>query len=255
MDKNGLLLCARYSAAPNFFGYCGPDKSSTLIDHLKENSADSEVSNILSEFETLFPYLELIARKNNFIDPYDERAVEAYWLGNQHLLPVSEQEYTAFLTERLAIDKKINTSQFASIRESVDSKNFFPHHAFHVFNIFKRTGRDATFHTLRTMDECRIGWGKVKKIKQEDNDILIFAQHTPLSVNNNLLGLAQPEEKILRTDYKNKAFTDSIKPGDYISFHWGFVCDHLSQQQISNLKKYTQLAIDFYNDRKKNDEL
>ncbi len=63
MDKQGLLLCAKYAVSPNFFGYCGPEENLSLVDHLKEGVADNELSHILSHFETLFPYLQLIARK------------------------------------------------------------------------------------------------------------------------------------------------------------------------------------------------
>lgn len=249
MDKNGLLLCARYSAAPNFFGYCGPNKSAILIDHLTDNAADSEVTHILSEFETLFPYLELIARKNRIIDPYDHRVVEAYWLGNKFQKPVSQTEYAAFLTERLSIDKKISTAQFMGIRDAVNQSPFYPHHAFHVFNIFRRTGADPSFHTLSTMDECRIGWGTVTNITQSENETIIDVAAQPLQFDSKTLKLSGAVQKKLRTDYKDKEFLKKLTIGDAVSFHWSFVCDKLSSVQVKNLRRFTQGAIDFFNSR------
>ena len=94
MNKQGLLLCAKYSVAPNYFGYCGPDENKSLIDHLKEGIADREVKSILSEFETLYLNLTLIAKENKITDVFDRRVVEAYWVGNHLLQNISSRDYT-----------------------------------------------------------------------------------------------------------------------------------------------------------------
>jgi len=231
MNKQGLLLCARYSVAPNYFGYCGPNKNKSLIDHLKEDIADSEVIHILKEFETLYPYLQLIAHSNKIKDPFDERVVEAYWLGNSFLKNVSTI-YPSFLKEKLLLDEKINHKVF--------SLPVLPHHSFHIFNIFKRTGNINSNHTLETMDQCRIGWGQVIKYQ------IITARN--LIIINNKLSLDKILiNKKIEIDYKGKSFIKNLKPGDWVSFHWGMICDKLTQVQIRNLEFYTQKAIDFYN--------
>ena len=248
-------MCARYSAAPNFFGYCGPNKSATLIDHLTDKAADNEVGTILSEFETLFPYLELIAKKNRLLDPYDSRVVEAYWLGNAFQKPVSEQEYSAFLKERLSIDKKIATAEFMDIRGAVDKAPFYPHHAFHVFNIFRRTGHNNSFHTINTMDECRIGWGSVENISIVNAKTILEVKYEPLQHENGILKFGKPASKILRTDYKDKEFIKNLTLGSNVSFHWGFVCDKISINQMLNAKHFTQKAVEFYNQRDIHDKI
>jgi len=170
MDRQGLLLCAKYAVSPNLLGYCGPPKVSVLIDHLKEDFADKELSHILGDFETLFPYLQLIARKNKIKDPFNRRVVEAYWIGNSLLKPVDSEEYAAFSKEKLYLDKKLPKLNWQKLLTNMGRKPFLPHHAFHVFNIFKRTGKDIREQTLKTMDECRIGWGKIK-IKNQKSKI------------------------------------------------------------------------------------
>ncbi|PIU75089.1 MAG: hypothetical protein COS76_02660 [Candidatus Portnoybacteria bacterium CG06_land_8_20_14_3_00_39_12] len=238
MDNKGLLLCARYSVAPNYFGYCGPDKNKSLIDHLKENIADSEVTHILKEFETLYSYLQLIAYANKIKDPFDERVVEAYWLGNSFLKNVSTI-YPSFLKEKLLLDKKINYKIF--------SLPVIPHHSFHVFNIFKRTGNINSNHTLETMDECRISWGQVIKYQISKIKYLIITTRN-LIINNNKLSLGKILiNKKIEIDYKGKSFIKNLKPGDWVSFHWGMVCGKLTERQVKNLEFYTQKAIDFYN--------
>jgi len=269
MDKQGLLLCSRYSVAPNFFGYCGPDKNKSLIDHLKENVADKEVLHILKEFETLYPYLQLIAYANKIINPFDRRVVEAYWLGNSLLKNVSVI-YPSFLTEKLSLDKKINNKKMKGILKKVFSLPVLPHHSFHVFNIFKRTGKINVEHTLETMDQCRISCGQIIDYSvsqmsnvptspkgfdgqgKSQNHILklksIIIKSKPLMIIGKKLILGQKlTTKEVKIDYKGKSFIKDLKVGDWVSFHWGMVCDKLTLGQVKNLEHYTNEAISYYN--------
>ncbi|MBI3366735.1 hypothetical protein HY041_03855 [Candidatus Roizmanbacteria bacterium] len=245
MDKQGLLLCARYSVAPNFFGYCGPDENLNLIDHLKDNVADREVTSILSEFETLFQYLTFIATENKIKDPFNRNVVEAYWLGNPLLQKASNFDYLALLREKLDLEKKIGDKKFYHIKRKVLSSHFYPHHSFHVFNIFKRTGHDPSIHTLDTMDACRIGWGRIKKLQLSN----IIVETKSLEMKNKLLRFGYLKEKELQVNYKGKSFLRNLKIGNWVSFHWGFICDILTSQQIRNLTFYTQQAINFFNQK------
>lgn len=244
MDKQGLLLCAKYSAAPNFFGYCGPAKNENLVDHIKENIADSEVRIILNEFDSLFYNLTLIATENEIKDPFDRRVVEAYWVGNGLLNKLSNVDYDALLTEKFQMEKRIGPKNFQKIRKKIFQYKIFPHHSFHVFNIFKRTGHVNSDHTLSTMDECRIGWGTVDK-KQADETI--FARSKPLIMIGDRLVLGTPQIKRLNTEYRSKRFIRELKEGDRISFHWGFVCDLLTEIQVKNLEYYTKQSLDYFN--------
>ncbi len=245
MDKQGLLLCARYSVAPNFFGYCGPDENLSLVDHLKENVGDSEVTSILSEFETLYQYLIFIATENKIYDPFDKKVVEAYWIGNPLLHKASNFDYISLLNEKLSLEHKIGMKKFQPIKRKVLSNHFYPHHSFHVFNIFKRTGNDPSNHTLETMDACRISFGKVKSQKAKGKNVIV--EYKPLVFINNKLQLGLPVEKELRIDYKGKSFHNGLKEADWVSFHWGFVCDVLTPQQVKNLEFYTNKSIEFFN--------
>ena len=244
MDPKGLLLCAKYSSAPNFFGYCGPEENASLIDHLKEKIADKEVKVILSQFDTLYSYLKLISVENKISDPFTEKVVEAYWLGNSLLDKISNKNYAYLLQEKLDLEKKMGDIKFQKVKSKVLSTKFYPHHAFHVFNIFKRTGYVNSNHTINTMDSCRIGWGKVKQIKKVKS---VFVNSKQLTINNNQLFLSQPMSKKLKINYKGKTFLKDLNPGDWVSFHWGFVCDILTPVQVKNLEFYTDKAIEFYN--------
>jgi len=241
MRKDGLLLCAKYAVSPNFFGYCGPNSNKSIIDHLVEAAVDNELETILSKFETLYPYLNLIAKKNKIIDPFDFKVVEAYWIGNSFLKPVGMVEYESFTKEKLSLDKKIDSKTLGLLKFKIKNLHFYPHHNFHVFNIFRRTGFDFNWQTLSTMDNCRINWGKLISTKD-----LTIETRTLIKAGNKL-ALSQSTVKMIKIDYKSKIFIKNLKTGDRISFHWGFLCDKLEERQVKNLQYFTQKAIDFYN--------
>lgn len=254
IDDEGILLCARYALSPNFFGYCGPSQSASLVDHLKENIADQEMVDILSQFETLYPYLQLIARKNKLPSPFLPEVVEAYWLGNHLLQPLTPLEFNAFATERLFLEKRVGQRGVLSIMKRLfpfDYKkitaSFLPHHSFHVFNIFKRTGKINNFQTLSTMDSCRIGWGKIiaKNEKLKNKNLLVESR--PLLMKDSKLVLGKPITREIKIDYQGKIIIPGLKTGDWISFHWGYLCDRLTKRQIKNLEYYTIKAVEFYN--------
>ncbi len=245
MDTKGLLLCARYSSAPNFFGYCGPDENASLIDHLKQKVADKEIKVILSQFDTLYSYLKLISRENKIVDPFNQKVVEAYWIGNVLLDRISNRDYVYLLQEELDLEKKMEKIKFQKLKAKVFSTKIYPHHAFHVFNIFKRTGHVNSNHTLETMDQCRISFGKLKAQNSKLKTVLVKTKQ--LTINNQQLVMGKVVDKELKIDYKGKSFIKNLKVGDWVSFHWGFVCDVLTERQVKNLEFYTQKAIDFYN--------
>lgn len=249
MNKQGLLLCAWYAIAPNFYGYCGPDENLSLTQHLKEKNVDSELNQILSDFEILFPYLKLIAKKNKIIDPFDYRVVEAYWIGNFLLKSLTPLEYQAFLKENLLLNKKLNKKEFQRIFQKIDKSGFLPHHNFHVFNIFKSLAQTPISNRLQAMDTCRINFGKLiqsKKLKSKSN--IIYVRTNQLIIEDNKMKL-EPTVKSLKLDYKGENIIDNLDASAWISFHWGFVCDVLTEKQQKNLEYYTQKAIEFYNIR------
>lgn len=255
MNTNGLLLCARYSAAPNFFGYCGPDENESLTQHIVENIEDREVSHILSHFETLYPYLQLIARENKIIDPFDLRVVEAYWIGNNLLQKSYRQDFFSFLDEKLQIPKKISKNQIIKIKTNLSSHEFYPHHSFHVMNIFKHLQIRLKSTTIETIDQCRIGWGKIiqnSKIKNKKNHSImnhnfIFVETRFLELKNNKIQFGNKIVKQIRINYQDRLIINDLKIGDWVSFHWDFICDILSKTQVKNLEFYTQKSIEFYN--------
>ncbi|MDZ7587628.1 MAG: DUF6390 family protein [Patescibacteria group bacterium] len=251
---NGLWRCAKYAFSPNYLKYCGPDKNEELKGYLQSKSSDQGLQRILAEFAAMYPYLKLIAQENGIGDPFDERVVEAYWLGNTLLDKVSLKGFFSHVERRLPR----KDLKWFELKLPIGAK---PNHSFHVFNFWKRTGHLARLHTLETMDNCRISAGEIIPATatasgsivcdSSDDYIESLARHlrATFAVGRNLY--------LIKTDkliYKNgrleleptikevQSLEAGYKPGDLVSFHWNRVCEKITKEQAKNLQKYTDLA-------------
>ncbi len=96
------------------------------------------------------------------------------------------------------------------------------------------------FLTEGMKDLCKISWGKVLKI--ENNDLKV----TNLEIEYQ--PLLKEKEWTLGKPTKRKIFWDKrilpkLKAGDFVSFHWDLALQKLSKKEIENLKKYTENSI------------
>ena len=159
---DGSLLAARYAYMPNKLRYCGGDKNSELFGYVANQQSDPGLQGLLKEFETMHPYLRLIAEANKIFDPFNYKVVEAYWIGNELLENVSMQNFYRYLIDEQKLKKKFQLNLVEKVIGKIPT-GAKPHHSFHVFNIPKRTGHYPVEHTVSTMDECRITPAKILK--------------------------------------------------------------------------------------------
>jgi len=227
-------MCAKYAFMPNKLQYCGGDQNSALFELTVTNDSHSSLNHALTEFETLYPYLKLIAKSNNIRDPFDYRVVEAYWIGNDLLKNVKMKGLYNHFVDHLHLKKKLTSRQFELMVGKIPA-GALPHHSFHVFNIWLRTGKAAMAHTVETMDQCRISWGKIVKIK--DSELVV---NSPcLTLDNYQLQITNYELQNIVYKMLDESFIKNPQIGDWISFHWGWACDKLTKAQVKNLEKYT----------------
>ncbi len=245
-NPTGLKKCAHYAFPPNLYHFCGPDKQADLLGYLKESVTDKGLVEIINHFETLYPYLVLIATENNIKDPFDPRVVEAYWLGNSLLKKVKLRSLSRHFEEVQQIKKKLPKKAINQLFNKIDTG--FPHHTYHVLNIFRRTGHIPIPQTLTTMDSCRISWGMVIKnyelrIMNGKENYNLLIKTRPIKLTKEKLMLGKPVVRQIKNIGKK------IDTGDWVTVHWGYVCEKVTGQQIKVLNYYTRKAIAVYNQR------
>lgn len=241
-DFRGIIRCARYGFMPNRLSFCGPDKNKDLFHYCHTQEVDLGLKEILEDFQTLYPYLKFIAQYNHIKDPFDEKVVEAYWIGNHLLENISASQLYKHLKDSLKVQRKMLKPAINRLNEKV-SLGAKAHHNFHVLSVWQQADKISSAQTLNAMDLCRISWGKVKKVNQTSLEV----EYLPLVLENDKLSLGEPVVRKINYRLGDKGFINQPKEDNRISMHWGFACEILSDWQIANLKKYTQESIDLVN--------
>lgn len=231
---DGILRCSRYAFGPNRLHYCGPDANRELLAYIQEEVADPGLQKILRGFRTMYPYLRHIAEANGIRDPFDERVVEAYWIGNDLLETIAKKKFYQHLLEGLELKRYLGGKSFERIVDKID-QGAVPHHSFHVLDIWKRTGHVEREQTLESMDSCRISWGKVKALDGPK----IIVDTEPLMYSNKKLYLGPPVQKELYRRLESEPDIEQLQVGQIVSIHWGVPCEVISSQQARILRRYT----------------
>jgi hypothetical protein len=205
---DGPLTFVRYAYPPNALGYCGPPDSDAFRDSVRSG----ELTRLARTFSGAWPYLEQLAAASRIGDPLDQRVVEAYWVGSDLL------------------------------RSAPLPDGGLPHHSFHVFCVYPWAAllpdpRKAA-RALTVLDRCRIRWGRVSAV-DGDRAAVTFR---PLCWDGQLLALGKAAQETARL-----APDSTIRPGDWVSLHWEWVCDRLSARQLGALRTYTRFHMDMLN--------
>jgi hypothetical protein len=229
---DGTLQFIRYGFMPNRLSYCGPvGDNRTLFDYGIAGFSDAGLTPLLKRFTGALPYLQLIARANTIQDPFDARVVEAYWLGNELLERVEVRQLYDAMLERFGKQLQGRTRDLVLGKAPAGAR---PHHSFHVLDVHSRVGELDS--TLGTLDACRISWGRVLRVEAGE----LVVERQPLSLNSGKLSLAAPTEERFVRQIDGHGFADTAGIGDWVSLHWGWVCEVLTPRQRANLERYTR---------------
>ena len=243
MTAEGALAFGRYAFPPNRLGYCGPDDSEALLEQVSAGRSDRGLLEMERRFEGAYPYLRLIAMANDIADPFDARVVDAYWIGNRLLERVSPALFHGSLEDRF--HGRMTASEFAWLGRKVEM-SARPHHNFHVFDIYVRTGLirgERAEASLEVMDSCRISWGRV--IRAEGADLIV--ERPELVIDGGKLGLSEPRALTVRRQAGGLGFVNGAGPGDFVSIHWTWACDLLSGSALDRLRSATKRSLDLAN--------
>jgi poly-beta-hydroxybutyrate-responsive repressor len=230
-SRAGMVRFVHYSFMPNRLGYCGPDQNSLLFQYGIAGEADPGLPPVLTKFLGPLPYLRTIASAAGIADIFDDRVVEAYWIGNSLLDHVNARELDTTLRARFA--KELSPKLMEMVAGKVP-QGARPHHSFHVFDVWRQVGR-LEGNVLATMDNCRIGWGRVKSV----DGATVLVDRQPLIMQEGKLALGPTETSQALRLFDGRGFVTTLTPGAMVSLHWGWVCEQISEDQARALERYT----------------
>jgi hypothetical protein len=232
----GPILFARYAFGPNRLGYCGPDDAAELFGQATGGGELPALRRLAQQFEGAYPYLELIARANGIADPLDARVVEAYWLGNELVARVRPSDLAGSLDFRFRRRLRGDGWRWLADKPGAGA---LPVHAFHVLDVFPRLGLlrgGAVDDVVRTIDSCRIRWGRVL---ERDGDWLVVAA-VPMALVEGKLALLPPRVETVRGWQDGRGFLADAQSGDVVSLHWDWACDLLDARRLGQLQRWTE---------------
>ncbi len=231
---DGVSLCARFSIATNRLQYCGPrDAEPNLYGAITAGSHLPEARAALSRFEALYPYLAAIAAKTS-LDPFDERVVEAYWIGNELLDRFDREDFRRLL--RALGRRGLPRSTLERLEAHLPPRPI-PHHVFHVayVGVGEVTGHVET--TVSNIEQCRPSAGTVLEKGTE----FLEVERTRLRLSNGRLEFGPAERSRLRYD---ATMLPRLGLGDRVALHWDLPALVLSPEQDRALARYTKESLD-----------
>ncbi len=227
MSERGALLFARYAYPPNALGYCGPPGAEVML----SSDATEEIERRARRFEGAWAYLQVIAECSEITDPLDERAVEAYWVGNDLLDRVDPARLVVRLSE-LFRGQIGGTWREASARAR-------PHHSFQVFEVYpwaerltpgKGSPKNQT--VAQILDRCRIRTGRVREVRGEQ----ALVESRELEWDGRFLTRSDRQEEWATWSVGGSSLLEGLAPGDAVALHWDWICDVLTDEQVRRIE-------------------
>ena len=243
MSAAGALRFGRYAFPPNRLGYCGPSDHAALLEYVAAGRPDRGLVELGRRFEGAYPYLALIALANHIPDPFDERVVEAYWIGNPLLARVGAAPFHESLRSRFG--RRMDRRSFGWLAAKL-RLGAVPHHDFHVFDVYTRAGLmndPAAPVLLETMDACRISWGTVLSVEADE----LLIQRAPLVMDGGRLALGEARAERVARQVDGRGFVDEACPGDQVSVHWSWACEVLKPAEQARLQSMTARCLELAN--------
>ena len=241
--ERGIRLAATFGIMPATMKLCGrkfknaPEVLRNFLDK-KSDATPQKAREALETFESATQYYKLIAGANGIADHFDERIIEAYWIGNDLLKNVNPDDIKKMIREKMT-GAGLMTREDAEQRIANLTAQPIAHHNFHVLNLGGAT--EEARQTKNLQELCRVSWGTVK---ENPNDKIqnpkVVVDFQPLEEKNGRISLsAEQQQKKIQWD---KALVPEIKKGDIVAFHWNQICQILTPEQTRNLEHYTNLS-------------
>jgi len=228
---SGTTRFVRYAFMPNRLQYCGGDDNRTILDYAVADVREPPLDRMLRKFSGALPYLQLIAQRNDIADPFDERVVEAYWIGNDLLQRVEARELYDHLRNRYRGELSPRVMDRVAAKAPAGAR---PHHSFHVLDVWRQTERGRN-EVLATIDSCRISWGRVTAVEPGE----LVVERAPIELSKGMLVLGTPRSERVTRMLEGNGFVSAASVGDVVSIHWSWACEVLDSRQAVALERYT----------------
>ncbi|WP_062287421.1 DUF6390 family protein [Demequina phytophila] len=230
----GALIFGRYAFPPNDLGYCGPDRAGELLERVSAGASGPGLEEVARAFEGAWPYLELIGECLGRA-PLDPVVVEAYWLGGPVLDHCGGAAFARSLEERFR--PRLTRLEFERLVAAV-ANGGTPHHNFHVFAVYPWVGLLRHGHVdgpLTVLDKCRIRGAQVLVV--EGDHAVVESRH--LQWDGHMLSLAPPTAETVRLRRDGLSLAPEVRPGDFVTLHWDWVCDWIGSTRLARLRQAT----------------
>lgn len=229
--NDGYVKFARYAIPPNSLGYCGDSRPGDLVEMLWAADARRDLQQALRQFVGATPHLAEIARENGRRELFDHEVVEAYWVGNGLLRQTDGARWAARVESH---QRESSGSRLLAGLFGGSPAGSWQHHSFQVF--MSMQNRPEFVDRLHAMDQCRIGWGRVERVEGDR----IWVKRRGLVETGGGVRLGRPEPVALRQAWPELASLEDLQIGDWVSTHWGWVCERLSPRDLRNLAGATR---------------
>ena len=239
---DGPVLFARYAYPPNQRGFCGPADHGALLEYGSAQVVDPGLEQLARQFSGAWPYLAFIAQATGAGGPLSRAVVEAYWLGTPLADTVDMAAFGNSVEDRF---RPRTGSTWTFLAESIPA-GARPNHSFHVFEVYPWVGLlgdDRGVDPLHILDRCRIRWGRVVGGLGDQ----VVVRYQPLTWDGAALGLGPPETETVTRAAGGVGFVDELAVGDWVSLHWGWVCDRLTPEQLGCLRRSTARQLQITN--------
>ncbi len=226
-DK-GRKMISCFARSPNSLGYCGRESAGDAFTSCLADGCCDGVMEEVKNFIVLNPYLRALSKILN-MEMDDSRVVEAYWIGNDELLKVKEEDYDLLLK---MFEEQGVPSWLIDELKSKRPKRFLPTHLFQVLHVGVGRASGSVPYNIETINNCMIRWGKVLDIK-EDN--------VALSLNSiqNVVTPYKIQELDVVMPY-NELLVGKLAKGNVVAVHWNQVVRKLSKGEVQRLEFWTE---------------
>lgn len=228
MDNASLQLESRFSYPPNFLGYCGEPAAAAKFRECIISGRCVGVEKEVRRFIVLYPYLKTIAEINR-LPIFSYPVVEAYWLGNDLLKKVGQEDYRLLMKN---FRKQGVPDWLIEELEARVPRVFIPNHLFQVLHVGVGRAGGAVPFNLKSINNCMVRWGRVEKISGGN-------------LTANLISLKKEDSKYRPTLIResvplNHLLIPGLKVGDSIAVHWQQVTKILTAVEEKNLSFWTR---------------